>query len=346
MPPFEFQFVDFKTIEGELAIQLNRYWNDVRHEHLPDDPPTPLEEHLGGWHNLPDTEEDLLWVLQNDDQSAIIATCEVELELTEDNQHMLYFEANVAAPYRRQGIGRAMLRLATEIARERGKRLMLTETSEAIPAGAAFAERAGFKPGLAERVSVLRIAEFDRSILADWQENKNGRYDPYELGLWVGPYPEEHIQEAVELFQIANDEPRDDLEIEDRQYTAEMLREWEAYRAARGSERWSMHVKEKATGRVCGFTEVYWNPNNPTFLQQAFTGVHPDFRGKGLGRWLKAAMMEKVLRDRPQVELIRTGNAYSNRFMLAINDEMGFKPYMAWTVWQADTATVWAYLNS
>jgi hypothetical protein len=64
-----------------------------------------------------------------------------------------------------------------------------------------------------------------------------------------------------------------------------------------------------------------------------------------LGHWLKAEMMNKILMERPEVEFVRTGNANSNAPMLKINTEMGFKPYIANTIWQVDTAQVEKYLQ-
>ena len=57
-------------------------------------------------------------------------------------------------------------------------------------------------------------------------------------------------------------------------------------------------------------------------------------------------MMEKVLRERPQVKYIRTGNADSNAPMMKINDELGFKPYIAECVWQVDIEKVNNYLSA
>jgi hypothetical protein len=55
-------------------------------------------------------------------------------------------------------------------------------------------------------------------------------------------------------------------------------------------------------------------------------------------------MMQKILKERPEVEFIRTRNANSNAPMLKINVEMGFKPYIANTVWQIETEKVENYL--
>jgi len=74
--------------------------------------------------------------------------------------------------------------------------------------------------------------------------------------------------------------------------------------------------------------------------------VLPEFQNRGLGRWMKTAMLQKVLRERPQVTKIRTGNADSNAPMLKINHELGFKPYISTYAWQVELAQVQAYLDS
>jgi mycothiol synthase len=76
------------------------------------------------------------------------------------------------------------------------------------------------------------------------------------------------------------------------------------------------------------------------------TGVFPQSRKKGLGRWLKAAMLAKVLNGLPQVKYIRTAKANSNTGMLKINPELGFKPYTADTLWQVDLQNVLDYLQN
>ena len=78
---------------------------------------------------------------------------------------------------------------------------------------------------------------------------------------------------------------------------------------------------------------------------QGNTGVFPEFRGRRLGRWLKAAMLEKVLRDRPEARFLRSSNADSNAAMLRINQELGFRPYLSRTIWQTEIEKIEAYLG-
>ncbi len=87
-------------------------------------------------------------------------------------------------------------------------------------------------------------------------------------------------------------------------------------------------------GSISGMTDVSYTPHQPTFIHQMFTGVRPDARGRGLGKWLKAAMLEKIHADYPKVEWWITGNAESNAPMLSINHRLGFKQYRAGAQYQ------------
>jgi GNAT superfamily N-acetyltransferase len=88
-----------------------------------------------------------------------------------------------------------------------------------------------------------------------------------------------------------------------------------------------------------------WNPTKPELVNQGDTAVAPPYRNHGLGRWLKATMIEKILNERPQIKHIRTGNADSNAPMLKINHELGFKLYKSWNVWQVELSKVKEYLS-
>ena len=104
-------------------------------------------------------------------------------------------------------------------------------------------------------------------------------------------------------------------------------------------------MRQKQTGKFAGYTEVFWNPNRPQIIVQGITGVFPQYRNKGLGRWLKAEMLDKILKERSQAKFIRTENADSNAPMMKINHELGFRPYIANCIWQMKTDQVVTYLQ-
>lgn len=330
--------------EADYA-SLNEFKNILRQEVLPDDPPIACREDVEHWHAIQDYVEESVWAAWEGAPRRIVAVGECAIYHTGANEHVMDFEIEVLPEFRRQGLGRRMLRLVTGQALHHSRRLMITETNERVPAGAEFLSGLGAHKGLENRTNQLRLAELDRGLLQRWLEQSNHLSDQYCLGWCEGPFPEARLQELADLMQVvANDQPRDTLDMEDMNFTPDILRQSENQTLAGGQQRWVLYVTDRESDRILGLTEVLWHPDRPTILVQGFTAVLPEYRSKGLGRWLKAAMLDKVLCERPQVEVIRTRNANSNAPMLKINGDLGFKPYSSWCVWQVATEAVEAYL--
>lgn len=325
---------------------LNQHTNRLRIERLPDDPPIPLVETIQNLQSIPDFAQIDMWVFWKPDHSEIIAQGNLLTLQMEENKHMAQFDITVLSKYRQQGMGYRLLGLIEEKTRHLNRRLLLTNTHQRIAGGAIFMERIGAKKGLEAHTNQLRMDELDLNLIDKWFNRGETHLVDFELSLWEGAYPEEQITKIAELIELTNQQPYDDLEIEDTHMTPEQIRQLEKNLFARGNIRWTCYVMDRATAEFAGYTEVIWNPNRPDLLRQEMTGVFPKYRNKGLGRWLKAAMLRKVLSDLPQVKYVRTGNADSNTAMLKINNELGFKPYMAETLWQVELQKVTDYLQS
>jgi mycothiol synthase len=263
----------------------------------------------------------------------------------EENQHIGQFTIEVLPEYRRRGLARQLLVHIAGVARRENRRVLIAETTERILAGSAFMQRIGAEKGMEGHTNQLKLAELDRGLLVCWLARADELAPAFELGLWIGPYPEDQMQAVVALHEVMNQQPYDNLELHDIHYTPEQIRQMEQANFANGTQRWTLYARDRASGDLAGFTELYFNPRRPAVLQQGNTGVFPQYRSRGLGRWLKAAMLDKVLRERPDAQFVRTGNADSNAPMLKINNELGFKPYISQCFWQVETERVMGYLN-
>jgi GNAT superfamily N-acetyltransferase len=261
----------------------------------------------------------------------------------EENKNLAQFELTVLPEYRRQGWARQLLSRIAEVAAQENRSLLMTDTTDRIPGGDAFMARIGGKRGMETHINQLNLSDLDHALLENWLARS---HDEFELGLWDDAYPEAQLAAIAELNDLTNEQPFGDLELEDMHMTPEQLRQLEQNLFARGSQRWTLYLVDRATGQFAGYTEIMWNTNRPEIANQGFTGVYPRYRGQGLGRWLKAAMLDKILKDNPQVKYVRTGNADSNVAMLKINTELGFKPYRANILWQVELQKVLDYLHT
>lgn len=335
---------DRHTTPDSEWMAINTLFNRRRAESAPGDPPEPLTDTINTFRHLPamiDTQRWFIW-----QGNSPIATANASIMKVASNQHILEFDIYVRPEWRRHGLATELLKDIVERAQAKARTTLLTNSTSTIPAGEAFLTRIGAQMGLALQENQLLLVNVDRTLLADWLAKAQERAGDLELGCWMGALPESELAALTVMMGSMNSAPRDDLAFEDFAYTPEILRQDDESLVARGIERWFMYVRDPATGVYAGFTELFWRPSDPGTMRQGDTGVMPAYRNRGLGRWLKAAMVQKVLTERPQVKAIRTGNAASNAAMLKINHELGFTLHKTMKIWQVERRVVEAYLQS
>ncbi|MFQ5920337.1 MAG: hypothetical protein ACE5I4_09900, partial [Thermoplasmata archaeon] len=116
------------------------------------------------------------------------------------------------------------------------------------------------------------------------------------------------------------------LDIGDEVFTPERRRQDEAGVAEGGGTILTAVTREE-DGTISGLTEMGYYPEEDWMIHQWMTGVRRPYRGRGLGKWIKAAMLLRVREEFSQVRVVRTGNAFSNAPMLSINERLGYKLY-------------------
>lgn len=324
---------------------LNDFDNVRHHEQWPEDPPRTPEETLGYWRFVPrylDLHQRAAWA---DGETRVVGRASINIGRYEQNTHMADFDIYVVPEMRRQGIATALLGEVVQVALNEDRQLLLISTDAEIPAGQAFVERLGGRMGVASTTNQLNLADLNHDLVAQWLESGRQQTREFELGLWEGPYPFEHLEDMATLKDVMNTAPTDELEIEEFRWTVEDLLQDQQALSLKGVQRWTMFVRHIESKKLAGFTEVFLNPRHLDTVIQGHTAVMPQYRGQGLAQWLKGEMLDKIIRERPQVRKIRSDTADSNTAMLRINYQLGFKPYKSWTTWQVDLDQALKYLE-
>ncbi|MCA9991756.1 MAG: GNAT family N-acetyltransferase [Ardenticatenaceae bacterium] len=336
---FDLTAADEATYRAMYALSVR-----LQQERTPQDPPLSLAAMVADWQNVPSFARFFCWAVWDEAHERMLARADLAVFDMASNQHAGQFRIGVDPDYRRQGLGRALLAAVADATAATGRRLLITDTTEQVPAGAAFMTRIGATPGMSSHTNQLDLAELDHELLARWQAQGRERAAGFELLLWRNEYPAGELPAFTELVAVMNQAPIDDLDVEDFVMTPDHVQQMLASVLVSGHQVRTMVAREQASGKFAGFTEVHWHPDRPGLLYQGNTGVLEAYRGRGLGRWLKAAMLREVLQEWPELRYVRTGNADSNAAMLKINYELGFKPYRSQTIWQVGLAQVQAYL--
>jgi mycothiol synthase len=249
----------------------------------------------------------------------------------ESNRHLMQGGAWVLSPQRRQGIGRSWLPGLVSLMDRQGATVFTADTFQ--EPGHAFLRWLGGEPRFSEARSRLDLRLLDWNMVRRWVREADQRSPGTRLELYVDRLPQErHAEFATAMTTLLNTMPFEGLDHGELVETPETLRDWYA-REATGSSH-HVYMSRESDGSISGMTDVLKYDYEPGFVRQQFTGVHPSARGRGLGKWLKAAMLEHVRAVHPDTVYMTTENAGSNASMLAINRALGFQLYRSATTYQ------------
>jgi GNAT superfamily N-acetyltransferase len=250
----------------------------------------------------------------------------------ESNKHLFWADVFVRPDHRRQGIGSSWVPLIVELVDAHGCTKVGFGTEEAP--GHEFLKALGAEGKLSGAENRLKLADVDWKMVDRWIEEGPKRSPQTKFEMYEGPLPEAIWDDfAPQLSSLLNTIPFEDLDIGTIVVTPDHMRDHYARLAISGEHLHTILTREP-DGVISAITDMSWDPNRPSILEQRFTGVRPDARGRGLGKWIKAAMLARLHKLYPQAEWVATENAGSNAPMLAINKKLGFKQYRAQTEYQ------------
>ncbi|CUR57831.1 putative PE-PGRS family protein [metagenome] len=263
---------------------------------------------------------------------AVVSAAELWLPLL-DNLDLAEIMIHTHPEHRRKGYASRMLDHLEDEVRRLGRRKLLTESAypfAAAPDGAGepgpeFLSARGFTFGLADvkRIVELPIAD---DVLAGLVAEAAPHHSAYTLCSFADPVPDEFVQAYVELDSaIVSDAPMGDLEIETPAADVEHLRQQEALMVRQRRRRYTT-VALDAERTVVAYSDLVMPEEDPGKVYQWGTLVRRDHRGHRLGLAVKAANLRFLQSQRSDGRLLGTYNAEVNDHMIAVNEQMGFRP--------------------
>jgi mycothiol synthase len=317
--------------DDELAA-LHAVESEVETERRPGRVWQPLDAFVRFARTLPSQFDDHAWLAEATDGSPVgLAYC---WSNAAGDPSRMECDLMVCREHRRHGLGSRLLAEVVGMTEDEGRQLLTWSTFGAVQAGEAFSVHVGARPGRVNRTSELVLVDVDWAMVEGWVRAPRARDLGYQLEAVDGVFPEQLREDAVTFHHIMQTAPRDDLEVGDVMIDADFVAELDRNLVEAGTVRWTLLVRDRH-GACVGGTEVHYEPWDPEVVLQQNTGVDPAHRGLGLAKWVKAAMLLRIRDEWPDAERVRTGNAYSNAAMLAVNDALGFEVTSSETDWQA-----------
>jgi hypothetical protein len=258
----------------------------------------------------------------------VTGAVEASWEDVEDNRDRAYLDHDLRS-FSPALVDALLVPAAAALAAE-GRTSLVVNVAPDGPMEALLAARGGTR-GSVEQHNVTALDRLDRADLAALAGAVPAGYELLSLD---GPCPDDLLEPYTVLASTMNTAPRDDLTEEDAVYTTARVRDWEHTVARRGWDTWTVVAREVATGAFAAYTQLVLAPEWPEVAQQEDTAVTIPHRGHGLGLWLKAVNLLRVLDERPAVRRVETWNAASNDHMLRVNRRLGFALEHTWHAWE------------
>ncbi len=257
---------------------------------------------------------------------------------TVDNTDLANVLVCCAPPDRGHGYAAAMLAHVEDQARARGRERLLTEVTWPYEAGVdgtgseelAWARRQGFELGLVDvqrRLPVPAPAEQLDALAAEAAAHHQG----YELRSFTGPVPDELAEGWVALdATLMTEAPMGDIEREAETADVAGLRALEAMIAKQGRVKVNTVAlappDDSGERELVAYTDIAVTVHESDRAYQWGTLVRSDHRGHRLGLAVKVANLRLLQETHPEVTTVVTYNADVNAPMVAVNEQLGFRP--------------------
>jgi len=326
--------IDPLQASDEVIAELAAQMLAARRERNPEYPQLPLEELVKELRHPPEGALKFgYWGIFQGPR--LLARANAMVNLTEKDIPTVSATLYTRPEYRRMGLATRLLEPLREFARQHGKTVLLIEATDHLPGGAAFLAHIGAEAGLIGHVNRLDLHALDRERMQAWARQGEARAGGFQLQFFEGVPPDEWMDSYCKMMtHIMETQPSGTIQFPFQVITAPLVIAMFKMDEDAGRRFWTLAAVEQASRRIVGYTEVVFHPALPQLVYQGGTCVFTEFRNRGLGRWLKASMVLRLVEEVGLARWVITSNADVNASMLKINQEMGFQPAEANAFWQ------------
>ena len=292
------------------------------------------------WATVPSAEE-VLAQLQKDDATekarwfaafdcdSVVGMVHALLPL-QDNVEKVLLGVCVAPPDRRRGIGTAIAHHLFDFADDHRRTLLLAQISLPSDAGddhpyRAFARSLGLELVLTEIVRHLRLPVADALLTSLLDDAKPHYREGYTVETHIDGVPDELLESYCAAHnKLSTDAPSGSVEFEEMSLTPDLYRSNQEVNRRLGSVQITA-VALTADREVAAYTVLHLPGSSPDRAFQGGTLVTAAHRGHRLGTAVKVANLQALQQSHPERRIVVTDNADTNRYMVSINEALGFE---------------------
>ncbi len=215
-----------------------------------------------------------------------------------------------------------LVEAAVAAARADARRCVIAQAEAGAPGGRFLSAR-GFRKALTLRFSRLPLAQADITALARIAERP---HSGYRLMSWHGTVPDGLAETFADSRRAMDDMPMDDTDHGTVTWDVDRVRAAAKAVEQRGEHLHTVVAVDVSDDSIAGFTELVVPGDGRGDGRHYGTGVLPEHRGHGLGRWMKAESIRHAHGRYPDLGGLLTDTADSNTHMRQINDSLGYTP--------------------
>jgi GNAT superfamily N-acetyltransferase len=256
--------------------------------------------------------------------------------------------------FRRRGIGHALFEALHTAAQEDGRTTYQTGFISrsnipgrrvhsptgfgSVPArddGVRFALAHGFALEQVERLSSLALPVAQSVLAGHRSKAEKAAGANYRVVRWEGRTPDDRRDDLATLRnRMATDAPYGQLEIREEPWTSARVRDQDDLEEQSPRILLTSAIEYVPTGRLVAFNELSVPPDLDRPVSQIDTLVLSEHRGNRLGMLIKIDNIEALTETHPGHPAITTGNAEENRYMLTVNEAVGFVALAYESAWR------------